>query len=217
MRIKQYSTKLGIAFVLGMLFLPTPTFATGSENLALPDQRQEAENGKDISSDEFAIGGGLNIDSEGQLPTVEKPVQPASPNISETLLPPEDMNETDMLPANESATPDIVSKPTSPTVISKPQVQLKSTSPVMTSEKPSLKIVETEDDVTVPVIIPTAPNDSVAPTMTEIPHTGTTKTQETAINVLAIMLLILSGITVVAAGIVNILLDRAAQRNRVVF
>lgn len=218
MRIKQLFANLGMILALGALFLSVPTFATGEEEPDLPNQSEntddadETEDGTDDtennSSDNSSIGGGLNADGNNQ-PAPGEPSQPDTPSVSKPLPQPEDPDTEGPQSTPSTPTP----KPTLPTVTLKPQVQPSKPNITATPVAPTPETVDDEATSTVPTI-PAAPNDNIAPTDIETPLTGIVEDQSTPANPLAIVLLILAGITIITAGIVSTLLSKVAQRNQ---
>lgn len=215
MRIKQLFANLGMILALGALFLSVPTFATGEEEPDSPNQSEntddadETEDGTDDtennSSDNSSIGGGLNADGNNQ-PAPSEPSQPDAPSVSKPLPQPEDLDTE-----GPQSTP--TTKPTLPTVTLKPQVQPSKPNITATPVAPTPETVDDEVTSTVPAI-PAAPNDNIAPTDIETPLTGIVEDQSTPVNPLAVVLLILAGITIITAGIVSTLLSKVAQRNQ---
>lgn len=236
MRFKQLFINFAIVLVLSVAFLPSPIFATGTEESELPDQSQANEDSDDTedtenpedterddtsdtddnsSSDKTSIGGGLNVDNENQPPVTEKPAQPETPSVSKPLPQPEDTDSIDNTQTTKPITSSTPVKPTLPTAILRPQIQTsKPISSTVISGKPTIETTETEENQVAPVIIPTAPSDSVAPAEIETPRTGMVESQKAPVNLFAIILLVLSAITIIAAGIVNIFLSKAAQRDQ---
>lgn len=218
MRIKQLFANLGIALALGAVLLPASVFATGADEPKSPDQSQSQsqdqegesdapDHQEEVSSDNTSIGGGLNIDTVEQ-PPVSNP-QPSTPGVSQTLPQPSDPDAEVKQPT--PAAPMV--KPTLPAVTSKPQTSSKPNPVVLPTTSTTPDTDSTEAPAT-STIIPAAPNDNVAPTEIEAPHTGLVEKQSAPVNPLAVILLILAGITILAAGIVSSLLSKAAQRNQ---
>ena len=231
MRFRQLFASLAIVLTLSVMFLSTSTFATGEEEPELPDQSQETEDAEDTgnsenteekddannsnSSDKTSIGGGLNADNEDQPSVTEKPTQPETPSVSKPLPQPEDADKTDVSQSTKPTASGAPVKPTLPTAILKPQAQTsKPTNSAVVSEKPTAGTPETEEPQVVPAIIPTAPSDSVAPVEIETPHTGAIESQKAPVNLFAVILLALSAITIITAGIVSIFLSKAAKRGQ---
>ncbi len=222
MHIKQLFVNLGMILALGALFLSVPTFATGEEEPDLPNQSEntddadetedEDEGGADDtennSSDNSSIGGGLNADGNNH-PAPSEPSQPDVPSVSKPLPQPEDPDTEG--PQSTPSTP--TAKPTLPTATLKPQVQPSRPNITATPVAPTPEMVDDKVASTVPTI-PAAPNDNIAPTDIETPLTGIAEDQSTPANPLAIVLLILAGITIIAAGIISTLLSKVAQRNQ---
>ena len=198
---------LGLSIVLGFstIILPSATFASGEEDVTLPEQVG--------TPDGPAIGGGVNSDGEEQQPIApEKPSQPDSdePNITEPVPQPDDSNDTnipttpDVTPAPEKPAPTVNNSSSKPTTKPTPLVQQGTTTTLPSAD-------ESITPETLP-ITPTAPEDDVSPDLTiDAPHTGSLKSSIVSVNPIAIALLVLSGVTILAAGVVTALLSYAAK------
>ncbi len=198
---------LGLSIVLGFstIILPPATFASGEEDATLPEQGE--------TSDGPAIGGGANSDGEEQQPIApEKPSQPDSdePNITEPVPQPDDSNDTtipttpDVTPAPEKPLPTVNNSSSKPTIKPTPSVQQGTTTTLPSAD-------ESITPETLP-ITPTAPEDNVSPDLTiDTPHTGSLKSPIVSANPIAIALLVLSGVTILAAGVVTAILSHAAK------
>ncbi len=209
MQNKQTFIKFMAVFVLSFSLLPVSAFATGEE---LPDQDQTIEDtnnsnndSMDSSANNSSIGGGTNVDNEENRPLVPNKPEPSEDSVVSKPLPqPEDQMPEQSTPTTPQSTP--------PAVIVKPQSQKPSAN---FTPAPETSTAESTNAAEGPLtVIPTAPNVNIAPTGIETPLTGVPESQTTPANPIAVILLILAGVTVIAAGIISTILSKAGQHNQ---
>lgn len=215
MQNKQTFIKFMAVFVLNFSLLPVSAFATGEE---LPDQDQTIEDtdnsnndSMDSSANNSSIGGGTNVDNEENRPLVPNKPEPSEDSVVSKPLPqPEDQMPEQSTPTTSSSP--TTSQSTPPAVIVKPQSQKPSSN---FTPAPETSTAESTNAAEGPLtVIPTAPNVNIAPTGIETPRTGIVDNKATPINLLAVILLILAGVTVIAAGIISTILSKAGQHNQ---
>lgn len=220
MSYRKLLLNLSMLLALGVSFLATPVFATGQDETEnIPDQGQESEEDSPAdSANGPAIGGGVNNDTE-QPSTPTEPTQPAEPSITQPVPQP-GISDSDTKPA-ESTTPSTTAPTQTPssavTAVKKPQTQPVQKVPSVSQTTDTEEVNDPEEVENAPVL-PTVPNDNIAPDTTiEAPHTGIIESQSSTPNPLAIALLIVSGITIAAAGIVTAFLEKAAKHYQATF
>ncbi len=217
MSYRKLLLNLSMLLALGAPFLATPVFATGQDETEnTPDQGQEIEEDSPAdSADGPAIGGGVNNDME-QPSTPTEPTQPAEPSITQPVPQPE-ISDPETKPAEPTTPSTTAPTQTPPSVVitvKKPQIQPVQKVPAVSHTTEIEEVNEPEEAENAPVL-PTVPNDNIAPDTTiETPRTGIIDSQSSTPNPLAIALLIVSGITIAAAGIVTAFLEKAAKRRQ---
>lgn len=198
---------LGLSIVLGFsaIFLPPATFASSEEDVTLPEQVE--------TPDGPAIGGGVNSDGEEQQPIApERPSQPDSdePNVTEPVPQPDDSNDTTI-----PTTPDVTPAPEKPALTVNNSSSKPTTKPTPSVQQSTTTTSPSTDESVIPEtlpIAPTAPENNVSPDpIIDIPQTGSLKAPTVSANPIAIALLVLSGVTILAAGVVTAILSHAAK------
>lgn len=202
-----------LAFVSGVVFLPSSALATGTEDSLPPISTENTS-----SSNDFAIGGGVNDESDHDQ---ERPgaTEPDNSSDDATVSRPIDFPEDEPQSAPAPDTP--TQAPTTPVTPSDvyhyaqpntkyPTTTVSSANNATSGEPADSEPASSEEST---LDIPSVPNDNVVPSFTaETPLTGAP--DSTPANPLAILLLIASGVTIAAAGCTVAALEKAAQRQQ---
>lgn len=230
MKLKHYFASLGLAFILGLSFLPSFVMATGEDEPGSSDQENKDDNqepgnsegnegdnnGEDQkpdpddsgdSSDDDShnsfIGGGMNSDNEesqAQAPSAPSTTKPTTPTTPIPTIP---------KPTLPSIVPGLSSSQISSS--SRPQ-GTNSSSASLTTESTDEVPAEADDAEQNLSLLPTAPSSNLAPGSVETPNTGSS--EPVSINIAAIALLIVAGVTIMSAGVFVAIMQKAANRDQ---
>lgn len=215
------SKKLLLTIVATLLlanFLPSLTSATGlgSSNLTDQDQNLADDSLTAGSTNDFAIGGGTNDGGSESEPTppadgdadnINTPADNTS--VSQPIVFPEDQG-TDLPQTNTSTTTSSDHTATTPVQTPIPSVPQKHPASTTTASSEPESKPENETSV----VLPTVPNDNIAPDMlVDIPRTSLPDPHPANVNPLAVVLLFVAGATILSAAGVVVVLEKAAHRN----
>lgn len=229
MKLKSYLASLGLAFILGLALLPAYTLATGEDETDTSDQNQEQDQNQnqdqdqgqdqgdegqdqkpdddpqdssDDSPNNSFIGGGMNND--GDSSQAQAPSDPSG-NTGATKPTPTTPKPTTPLPTLPSILPGQSAAQVSSN--SRPQ----SSSGALVTEPLEVTPEESSDASEQELsVLPTVPNDNIAPTQVETPLTGSQEASN--INLAAIALLFVAGVTIMSAGIFVTIMQKVANR-----
>lgn len=214
MRRKQLLISFATILTLSSNLWANFVFATGAEESSTPGQGQETgptterpDDPGDVSSN-APIGGGANADNE-QEPAPDTPNQPETPPITNPIPQPED---GDTVPS----TPDV--KPTAPNPVTPstqtPQTNASSATSLSTQDSTNNFVKDNHSETTAPATAPTNNQLEFEEDTIDIPQTGLIEPLQSTFNPLAFVMLILAGIAIAAAGVVVILLGKAARHEQ---
>lgn len=184
------------------------TFAMGTDETLTPDQNQEttpdseeSDNSSNTSGN-APIGGGSNADNE-QESAPDKPEEPEIPTITQPVPQPED---TDVAPSTPDTKPSTQAPVVPPVQTPQPNISGNTSS---SNQTPVNGFAQPESDQ------PVVTEDSIeAESTIDVPQTGLTEIISSTFNPFAFAMLVLAGITIASAGVIVVLLGKAARRER---
>ncbi len=208
-------TRLLISFVtilaISSALWANCTFATGTDETLTPDQNQETSPDSEESdnssntSGNAPIGGGSNADNE-QEPAPDKPEEPEEPETPTVTQPVPQPEDTDVAPSTPDTKPPTQAPVVPPVQTPQPNISGNTSS---SNQTPVNGLAQPESDQ--PIV---AEDSTEAESTIDVPQTGLTEMASSTFNPFAFAMLVLAGITIASAGVIVVLLGKAARRGQ---